>query len=395
MENKLKKLLGLRKKDIRRMKKSGNFTLLELLIVVAIMAIIGGALIAAYDGLESQAARGVATRDIAAVDQAIRTFKVTEGQLPNNFETLLSAEPQTASAALYNTDLADNIEETGVNGVVNASFLPKISGKFGISTLTTSEIRSLADAGITTFRYLDVNADDDDLATIPDIRAVGNAVFDDGTNDNEMGKMSEISIPQHAYETPRGTGYNRGRGFAFDLTALADAATAAGEAAGATWDTAYDTALAAATITVAPATPDDADIIAEDASLDTDGDGTSLDDDRDLAVSNAEDAVFAPANVQLGVWNAGTDGYNNTKVGAKKDAKLVLLGVGKSSTLVGDGAYTNLAHAPFYGDTLKNQYSHYVALVDVAQSPAKFVAVVDARGDFLDEEFAEATGQKR
>jgi hypothetical protein len=34
-------------------------------------------------------------------------------------------------------------------------------------------------------------------------------------------------------------------------------------------------------------------------------------------------------------------------------------------------------------------------LVDVEQSPALLVAVVDARGDFLVEEFAEATGQKQ
>ncbi|MCH2207570.1 MAG: type II secretion system GspH family protein [Lentisphaerales bacterium] len=368
MENKLKKLLGLRKKDIRRIKKSGNFTLLELLIVVAIMAIIGGALIAAYDGLESQAARGVATRDIAAVDQAIRTFKVTEGQLPNNFETLLSAAPTTASANLYNAELVDNIEKSGITDVAQASFLPKIKGKFTVTSLSSTEVANLAAAGITTFRYLDSNADDDDLDTVPTIRAVGNGAFTDEAGGDEMGAISEISIPQHAYETPRGLGKNRGRGFAFDLSDLPAVVEAAGQ-------TAYNTSIGSA---VDPLNPTAAEITTADA-----------------ARTAAEIAEYDTFNVKLGIWNAGTDGYNNIKVGANKDAKLVLLGVGKSSTLVGDGAYTNLAHAPFYGDTLKNQYSHYVALVDVTQSPAKFIAVVDARGDFLDEEFAEATGQKR
>jgi prepilin-type N-terminal cleavage/methylation domain-containing protein len=376
------------------MKKSNNFTLLELLIVVAILASIGGGMIAAYEGLESQAARGVATRDIAAVDQAFRTYKVTEGELPNNLETLLSATPGTAGGTLYDASISDNVEKTSVSAVAKANFLPKISGKFGISTLSTSEIRSLVAAGITTFRFLDTNAVDDDITTVPSIRAVGNKEFDNGTNDEEMGKFSEISIPQHAFEVPRGLGNNRGRGFAFDLTDVANAADAAGDAAGNTWDTDLATATAAAVITTGNASPADADIILEGPTLDIDGDN-DLEDDRDLAVSNAEDAAFAGAGLQLGVWNAGTDGYNNKKVGANPDAKLVLLGVGKSSTLVGGDAYTNLAHAPFYGDTLKNQYSHYVALIDVSQSPAKFVATVDARGDFLDEEFAEATGQKR
>jgi len=71
--------------------------------------------------------------------------------------------------------------------------------------------------------------------------------------------------------------------------------------------------------------------------------------------------------------------------------------------------------APAYGGMLGNQYNRYIALYNVgkgvhaskyptgavdatylkASSPAKLQAVVDTRGDFLDEELAEASGQKQ
>ena len=65
------------------------------------------------------------------------------------------------------------------------------------------------------------------------------------------------------------------------------------------------------------------------------------------------------------------------------------MGLGNASNLVGEGVFTNLQHAPYYGNVAKNEYCHYIALIDVASGPARLVAVVDSRGDF-DEEFAEA-----
>jgi hypothetical protein len=63
---------------------------------------------------------------------------------------------------------------------------------------------------------------------------------------------------------------------------------------------------------------------------------------------------------------------------------------------VGD---VKLSGAPYYSDVPANLYSRFVLLYHLgpAAAPlakAKLQAVVDARGDFLDEEFAEYTGQK-
>ena len=116
---------------------------------------------------------------------------------------------------------------------------------------------------------------------------------------------------------------------------------------------------------------------------------------------------------QFAVWggqsaSSPTADYDNTKVGADPLAVLVAFGIGPDSTLVSGGKTDpnaandktlgdagKIASAPFYGDVAKSTYPSYVMLVDVQQNPAKFVAVVDARGDFLAEEFAEQSGQKR
>jgi hypothetical protein len=162
-----------------------------------------------------------------------------------------------------------------------------------------------------------------------------NAPAADGTPATNVGPLSEIDIPQHAFDAPRpGNARNRGRGFALDLPAPG-------------------------------AVPTD------------------------------------PSSFSAMVWDAGAGGYNNVKVGAAADAVLVGLGIGNYSDIVnsnGSGSNVgnaNFSSAPFYGDVAKNEYSHYVMLVDVSVNPAQLVAVVDARGDFLDEEFAESTGQKQ
>ena len=53
-----------------RNRRASGFTLLEVLMVVAMLAIVGGAIITSYGGLEDKAAKGSATHTIAAVEEA-------------------------------------------------------------------------------------------------------------------------------------------------------------------------------------------------------------------------------------------------------------------------------------------------------------------------------------
>lgn len=293
-------------KRMRNRKVSG-FTLLEVLMVVAMLAIVGGAIITSYGGLEDKAAKGSATHTIAAVEEAFRVFAATEGGLPNNLESLIAATPTTPA---YVAAEADNgAADANATGAAFAGLLgSKIAGKF---TIVDTDPAPLIAAGITKIRYLDLKGNG--TGGTLDIKDASGAA-------TTVGDIGAISIPQHAFEAPRPTDKNRGRGY-------------------------YVNAVG----------------------------GTSI---------------------PLAVWGAGAGGYNNVKVGGNVTSVLVGLGLGNASSLVGDGVFTNLGHAPFYGNVAKNQYNHYVALIDVSVSPAKLVAIVDSRGDFLDEEFAEATGQK-
>lgn len=60
----------------------GGFTLLELLIVVSILAILGGALLTAYQNVDEDAARKVAQHEMLKVKDAILRFKQDTGYLP-------------------------------------------------------------------------------------------------------------------------------------------------------------------------------------------------------------------------------------------------------------------------------------------------------------------------
>ena len=286
-------------------RKPSGFTLLEVLMVVAMLAIVGGAIISSYGGLESKAAKGSATHTIAAVEEAFRLFEATEGVLPNNLESLIAATPTSPT---YVAAEADNAATDATGGVTASMVGSKFAGKF---TVVDTDPVALAAAGINKIRYLDLkgNGSGGEL----DIK-------DAAGNTTTVGDIGAISIPQHAFDAPRPTNKNRGRGY-------------------------YVT-------------------------------------------------VQSGTAIPLAIWNAGDNGYNNVKVGAQPASVLVCLGLGNYSNLIGEGVFTNLGHAPFYGAVGKHEYNHYVALIDISGGVAKIGAVVDPRGDFLDEEFAEATGQK-
>jgi len=308
-----------------------GFTLLELLVVVAILAIIGGAALTTLDGLDFQAAKGVATNSIASVENTVRAFTMLEGRLPNNLESLMATTP---AGATYEAAMLDSTGTQGGNEAKAACLGSKVAKKFTIAVLTDDQIGNLKSALV-----------DGKSTVAPYIRAID--VVGNGNNGGDLtikgadgqpasvGSIGDITIPMMAFDAPRPGSANRGRGFAIDL-----------------------------------------------ASVNT--------------------------GLQLMVWAGQVPAtpvplYDNVKVGANPTAVLVGLGIGNYSDVVstsgdsgtGQVGESRFAHAPFYGAVAKNEYPNYILLVDVNQSPAKFVAAVDPRGDFLAEEFAESTGQKQ
>ena len=291
-------------------KKQFGFTLLEVLMVVAMLAIVGGAIITSYGGLEQKAATSTGVHSLAGVKNAITVYQVTEASLPNNMESLIAATP---TSPVFEADIPDNAAEGATAGAFAAHLPSSLQSKL---TITAIDPEPLLDAGITMIRYMDLAGNattdgDHDLA-IKGADGLATAVEN----------VLEMDIPGHAFEIPLSTDGNRGRGYHVEVPAV----------------------------------------------------------------------VTAGGNIPMAVWNAGDNGYNNLLVGGTRTSVLVALGIGDASSLVGGGTFTNLGDAPYKGGVAKNQYNHYIALIDVSVEPARFVGVICPHGHFGDAEYAESRG---
>jgi prepilin-type N-terminal cleavage/methylation domain-containing protein len=138
-----RQLTGMKKKD-------GGFTLLELLVVVAILAAIAGT---ATIMLQDTDRKGAAAAHVAMMDElskGIQTFRVLNaGQYPNNFDSLLSNATNVLTGA---TDA----------GMISAD----LKGNMALGALSAADVTALSEVGITTTRVIST-------AAIPDGGAAG------------------------------------------------------------------------------------------------------------------------------------------------------------------------------------------------------------------------------
>lgn len=285
---------------IRWGKRTG-FTLLELLVVVAILAIIAGGLIVAYEGLEEKSAQGTATYNLGALNSAIRHFAATNnGKYPTEWDSLLYSSA------------GDGSDSTALN------LLPSsIRGKLAAHTLTGAEHAALQEAGITTVRF------------------VGSG-YDNGTLAIDGGTATGWTIPNRVFDDSP-----RGRGVVVPLSA--------------------------------------GTIVARIETLgDTDFGGGSADPNRLNDIAGLDPTVAH---------------------------QVVAFGIGNNSTLVHstgstiDSRTAGLAEAPYYQNVRPVEYGRFVALFHLGSngttfSKARFLTVIDTKGDWYDEEIAEYQGVK-
>ena len=186
-------------------KKQFGFTLLEVLMVVSMLAIVGGAIITNYGGLTNKAAMGTSVHTMQAVKNAFNVFASTEGALPSNLDSLIAATPTSPTAEAPDNH-ATNVSGEVFCDIISSSLTSKLE-------IVDVDPEVLVEAGIAEIRYVDLkgNAEDDGPHTLD--------IFGpDGTTNAQVGSIDEIEIPGDAFEMPEADG-NNGRGYHVTLAA--------------------------------------------------------------------------------------------------------------------------------------------------------------------------------
>lgn len=154
----------LRSKGEKLQAKQGGFTLLELLVVVAILAIIAGAVISNMDGKEEGAAQATAVHTMATLENSMNIFSVAEKRLlPGGLDSLICSAGVSDSGGELVVDL------TSLNGASSAvlsasgltSNVPRVHGgltndmyeKLELVDVTSGALSALSENGLTSLRY--------------------------------------------------------------------------------------------------------------------------------------------------------------------------------------------------------------------------------------------------
>lgn len=159
-------------------KQNRGFTLLELVIVIAILAVIGGAALVSYDGLDTKAAKSQATFNLAAIDKGVRLFKVVSGDYPESLDLLTLSDTTvgdvtgnaavTATAGGFFSRLTRELEGADADKATS-------DGSLHFFKVTAAIADSFAEAGIDTLRGIPLASD---TAAIE----IANRAFDDATS---------------------------------------------------------------------------------------------------------------------------------------------------------------------------------------------------------------------
>ncbi|WP_306549284.1 type II secretion system protein [Desulfobulbus sp.] len=142
---KMKDMLETRKQQLATKKRNNDgFTLLELLVVVAILAAIAGTATIALKDTDARASAAAHVTMMDELNKGISTFRVLQRNvLPNRFDSLMASDLGTA---------------TGIDAIPTAA-LGFDGATEAFPAAITADIQGImADAGITELRYIDGTA---------------------------------------------------------------------------------------------------------------------------------------------------------------------------------------------------------------------------------------------
>ncbi len=192
---------------MRKHLSAQGFTLLELVVVVAVLVILAGTLLPKFDLFKLKANKGVAASNMTDVSRIIQTYYAQNAMYPDNWDSLLTggATPDIWTAA-KNTPASgtdDNqLEPQLVGGPPTAASPHKLVAG---TALVAGEARSLARIGITNVLDVDLTAAGtapNERFTIPRSVATGTVLAALSTTDGDA-----IAITNHIY--PNGQPANK------------------------------------------------------------------------------------------------------------------------------------------------------------------------------------------
>ncbi len=141
-------------RSLRKLSAQG-FTLLELVVVVAVLVILAGTLLPKFDLFKLKANKGVAASNMTDVSRIIQTYFAQNAIYPDKWDSLM-----VNGTSLWNTTNASadgaQLEPQVVGGPPTSASPNKLTVG---TALSAGEVRSLARIGITT--VLDANTSSD------------------------------------------------------------------------------------------------------------------------------------------------------------------------------------------------------------------------------------------
>jgi prepilin-type N-terminal cleavage/methylation domain-containing protein len=178
--------------------KQAGFTLLELLVVVAILAAIAGTATIALQDTDARASAAVHVAMMDELNKGVRTFRVlNSNQLPNNFDSLLTTTVVDAAASGIAATLLPNAADEIL-----------AIGDVAAGTLITGVQGHMDEIGMTSLRYI---ISDQILANLPEDVVVGGCdpagtVTPGQSLQNSVNQRSNAMVAGNIFNGPSGNG---------------------------------------------------------------------------------------------------------------------------------------------------------------------------------------------
>jgi prepilin-type N-terminal cleavage/methylation domain-containing protein len=187
---------GLRRRFQRIRNKQGGFTLLELLVVVAILAAIAGTASLMLQDTDRKQAAGAHVTMMAELSNAIQTYRVLNNAYPDVWDSLFANAAGDLDGAQPLAILSEDLFDPTLGAT------PGGGSNLELSTLSADDVAALDAVGIRRVRVVDTDATNADW---PASVSCDNTRADAGIGGLIRNKGNDVTA-QNIYRTPEANG---------------------------------------------------------------------------------------------------------------------------------------------------------------------------------------------